>query len=413
MSSEADAAKSRGNDALKQGDFKKAVECYTEAIDLGKDSENLHVYYSNRSGAYLSSGNVEKALSDAKKCTSIKPDWAKGHSRKGTALFKKNLMSLAKDAYAKAVELDPSNATYKESLAAAEKQDRINRGLEPGARSTASSSSSSSYTPSGPAAKTLMELLLKDQTKTLCFLFRTLMLFSVVLYLTVSSSFWRYFWILSLLTSGLNLFSTHGKPQFNKEYAARLSADPSAHSVFYTVVFWSARAPVVLAVVPVLLNESLWWADYLKKLLTVAAPGMISTASGLASRIMPVLIDEPQWATLSEPQKWAAANKKLPELSAQGEVSVGFLLIFNLLTPMGNILTTGIYWQFMRVRYMIDTQGAGHHIRAFRKANNLLDPYLSKVPGVSWVWDRIKGLCASMVQFPKPGESAMPKCTIM
>jgi stress-induced-phosphoprotein 1 len=44
------------------------------------------VLYSNRSGAYASLKDWEKALADATKTTEIKPDWAKGWGRKGTAL---------------------------------------------------------------------------------------------------------------------------------------------------------------------------------------------------------------------------------------------------------------------------------------------------------------------------------------
>jgi stress-induced-phosphoprotein 1 len=44
------------------------------------------VLYSNRSGAYASLKDWQKALEDANKTTEIKPDWAKGWGRKGTAL---------------------------------------------------------------------------------------------------------------------------------------------------------------------------------------------------------------------------------------------------------------------------------------------------------------------------------------
>ena len=45
-----------------------------------------HVLYSNRSGAYASMKNYDKALEDANKTTELKPDWAKGWGRKGSAL---------------------------------------------------------------------------------------------------------------------------------------------------------------------------------------------------------------------------------------------------------------------------------------------------------------------------------------
>ena len=56
---------------------------FSQAIEL--DPSN-HVLYSNRSGAYASLKDWQKALEDANKVTEIKPDWAKGWGRKGTAL---------------------------------------------------------------------------------------------------------------------------------------------------------------------------------------------------------------------------------------------------------------------------------------------------------------------------------------
>jgi stress-induced-phosphoprotein 1 len=44
------------------------------------------VLYSNRSGAYASLKDFSHALEDANKVTEIKPDWAKGWTRKGAAL---------------------------------------------------------------------------------------------------------------------------------------------------------------------------------------------------------------------------------------------------------------------------------------------------------------------------------------
>ena len=56
---------------------------FSQAIDLEPTN---HVLYSNRSGAYASKKDFAKALDDANKTTEIKPDWAKGWGRKGSAL---------------------------------------------------------------------------------------------------------------------------------------------------------------------------------------------------------------------------------------------------------------------------------------------------------------------------------------
>ena len=74
--------KDQGNKHLQAKEFEQAVACYTKAIEL---DPNDHVFYSNRSAAYLSLKNAEKALEDANSCVRVKSDWPKGYSRQGAA----------------------------------------------------------------------------------------------------------------------------------------------------------------------------------------------------------------------------------------------------------------------------------------------------------------------------------------
>jgi stress-induced-phosphoprotein 1 len=75
--------KEKGNGFLQAGKFAEAIEAYSKAIELNPSD---HVFYSNRSAAYLSKGDAENALADGAKCIEISPNWAKGYSRKGAAL---------------------------------------------------------------------------------------------------------------------------------------------------------------------------------------------------------------------------------------------------------------------------------------------------------------------------------------
>ena len=95
----ADTLKAEGNKAFAEKKFDEAMcvhqlflycylltgssEKFTQAIEI--EPQN-HVLYSNRSGAYASKKEFDQALEDANKTTEIKPDWAKGWSRKGSAL---------------------------------------------------------------------------------------------------------------------------------------------------------------------------------------------------------------------------------------------------------------------------------------------------------------------------------------
>jgi stress-induced-phosphoprotein 1 len=81
---QAEVEKNAGNEALKAGDFAKAAEHYSKAIEL---APTQHVYFSNRSNAYVQLKRYEEALSDANKTIELDPSFARGYGRKGVALF--------------------------------------------------------------------------------------------------------------------------------------------------------------------------------------------------------------------------------------------------------------------------------------------------------------------------------------
>jgi len=83
MTTSAEEFKAKGNSALQAKNFSEAIGHYTSAINL--DGTN-HVFYSNRSAAYLSKGDGLNALEDANSCIGLSPKFAKGYSRKGAAL---------------------------------------------------------------------------------------------------------------------------------------------------------------------------------------------------------------------------------------------------------------------------------------------------------------------------------------
>ncbi|CAC5378434.1 STIP1 [Mytilus coruscus] len=105
--------KSEGNKALETANFEEAIRKYTEAIAL--DPEN-HVLYSNRSAALTKAARYLEALGDADKTIEIKPDWAKGFSRKGTALCYLNRYEEAASVFMEGLKIDPENAQLKNGL---------------------------------------------------------------------------------------------------------------------------------------------------------------------------------------------------------------------------------------------------------------------------------------------------------
>jgi len=105
----AERYKDEGNAAFQEGtteSVKQAINLYTQAIDMDPDN---HIYYSNRSAAYLKADSKSKALWDAEKCVEIAPAWAKGYSRLGAAQQSLKRFDNAIDAFKKAIELDPDS----------------------------------------------------------------------------------------------------------------------------------------------------------------------------------------------------------------------------------------------------------------------------------------------------------------
>lgn len=84
---------------------------HSQAIEL--DPSN-HVFYSNRSAAYLSSKQADKALEDADACIKANPTWAKGFSRRGAALHELGRVDEAVAAYDEGLAIEPTNAGLRE-----------------------------------------------------------------------------------------------------------------------------------------------------------------------------------------------------------------------------------------------------------------------------------------------------------
>ena len=106
-------AKAKGNAALSAKDYQEAIIHFTEAIT--HDPTN-HVLFSNRSACYSSLEQYEKALEDGAECVKLKPDWAKGYTRKGLAQLFLKKYDDAVATYKAGLRLAPEEPTLKEGL---------------------------------------------------------------------------------------------------------------------------------------------------------------------------------------------------------------------------------------------------------------------------------------------------------
>lgn len=105
--------KAKGNAALAASNFEEAVEHYTNAIKLDPTD---HVFFSNRSAAYLSKGDAAAALADASECVRVKPDWSKGYGRKGAALHSLGRFDEAVAVYNEGLSVEPTSAALATAL---------------------------------------------------------------------------------------------------------------------------------------------------------------------------------------------------------------------------------------------------------------------------------------------------------
>mmetsp|Transcript_10677 Transcript_10677/g.19498 ORF Transcript_10677/g.19498 Transcript_10677/m.19498 type:complete len:290 (-) Transcript_10677:158-1027(-) len=110
---DANELKDKGNEEFKVGNFLKAAAVYTQAIKL--DPSNA-VLYSNRSAALLKLKKVTKALEDADKCISLKPDWDKGYYRKGAIFEETEKFAEAVEAYKQSLAFNPNNAEVSKKI---------------------------------------------------------------------------------------------------------------------------------------------------------------------------------------------------------------------------------------------------------------------------------------------------------
>lgn len=99
--------KAEANTLVAAGDHAKALKLLTQAISM--KPADAHLYHSNRSLCALSTQDYKLAITDAEKCIELKPEWAKGHSRLGAALFFSGKVNEAAKAYAKGLGVDPTN----------------------------------------------------------------------------------------------------------------------------------------------------------------------------------------------------------------------------------------------------------------------------------------------------------------
>ena len=108
----------RGNEALDNGNYDKAIAEYTEVIRLDPEADGA---YFNRGRAYFDKENYDKAIADFTKAIELDSDNAKFYNNRGFAYSNKKDYDRAIADYTKALQLDPNNEFAKKYLEEARK----------------------------------------------------------------------------------------------------------------------------------------------------------------------------------------------------------------------------------------------------------------------------------------------------
>jgi tetratricopeptide (TPR) repeat protein len=158
--------KGSGNRCFQNGEYERAADMFTKCIALREKAgaaisaaeDNSHIYYSNRSAAYVKLGQFELAKRDAlESIERSRGEWAKGWVRLAVASLALDDLTTHAKAYARAFKLDPLNDDLKEKMNKAQEQEQ--KAIENGLFKFKSNASSSVKASSAGA---------KKETKVIC-----------------------------------------------------------------------------------------------------------------------------------------------------------------------------------------------------------------------------------------------------
>jgi len=111
ISARVNSLKEEGNAYFGRGDAGNAVESYSKGLELDKEN---HFLYSNRAAAYLKLSKLEEAVADARECTRLAPEWAKGYIRLAQTLLRLGELKECEKVVDMIHSLEPDNRNIKQ-----------------------------------------------------------------------------------------------------------------------------------------------------------------------------------------------------------------------------------------------------------------------------------------------------------
>ena len=363
---EAMELKEQASSAWSRGEYDGATDLYSQAIaiilDIRDDiapreqREQLKILYSNRCAAYLKLNRANDALEDANKCCQMDSEWSKGHVRKGDALYALGKYTESFNSYNAALRLAPGDRGIQDKSELAQRAIRFQstrwstpdyNGEAGGLPDTFKGDPSSLL---GRASAILKASVVVNGL--LCLLPFLGLPFSYKLML------------FSVLASGaLSLYVAHGSPRFTSNYGLAIVADPTAVFLFLAAM-QLISPPKILAMTPILMTEIVQLAPIIQNAMRSSTSAKL--IEGILDRLLPPLVreDTGAWARMSVSQRYSIVTARVLLLSAVLEVFQGIVLAVELLFPGRNFILLYLWWQYLRMRYMMDRSGNVKHIFA-------------------------------------------------
>mmetsp|Transcript_21631 Transcript_21631/g.28374 ORF Transcript_21631/g.28374 Transcript_21631/m.28374 type:complete len:320 (-) Transcript_21631:360-1319(-) len=120
----AEAKKAEGNQFFKSGDYRNAIEKYSEAIDI---DPSIPAYWSNRSASHGFLGQWAEAAEDGAQCIRCDKNFIKGYFRLASAQQKLNQLDAAVATLRQGLGIQPQNGDLKKLVSEIEEQQRLSK----------------------------------------------------------------------------------------------------------------------------------------------------------------------------------------------------------------------------------------------------------------------------------------------
>lgn len=179
----------------------------------------------------------------------------------------------------------------------------------------------------------------------------------------------------------VGLFKRHGLPKFNKEYVQKIIFDENLQMLPYLGVVAMAGSANFILYMPVIIHGYLEVSPLFKDILSRKPNAPIISMATFKDYI----------------DKGVAHKPQLIELKSDIEIYIGLYLIAVWFVGWSSLITILMYWQIMRVRYMM----SAHSQAAFRRIDLKIKGYTASPRCPSFVrggYLKVTGMLGSMAE---------------